>query len=94
MDAGRTERERRCCSSHYYHIFHTRPRASRSPRGPPFQPLLCLQTTKAILLIDVAVALLLHPVLENHGGAENEDEVDANDTKGGSEDLVEVPVGE
>lgn len=40
------------------------------------------------------VALLLHPVLQNHGNAEDEDEVDANDTKGGSEDLVQVLVGE
>jgi hypothetical protein len=42
----------------------------------------------------VAVALLLHAVLENHGDAKNKNEVDANNTKGGREDLVEVPVGE
>jgi hypothetical protein len=41
----------------------------------------------------VAVALLLHTVLENHGDAENENEIDADNAKGGSEDLVEVPVG-
>jgi hypothetical protein len=40
----------------------------------------------------VAVALLLHPVLEDHGDAENEDEVDTNDTESGGEDLVKVPV--
>jgi hypothetical protein len=60
----------------------------------PSLHLVRLQSTKAILLIDVAVALLLHPVLENHGGTENEDEVDADDTKGSSEDLIEIPVGE
>jgi hypothetical protein len=42
----------------------------------------------------VAVTLLLHPVLENHGDAENEDEVDADDSEGGCEDLIEELVGE
>jgi hypothetical protein len=41
----------------------------------------------------MAIAFLLHPVLEHHGYTENKDEVNANDTKGGSEDLVKVPVG-
>jgi hypothetical protein len=41
----------------------------------------------------VAVALLLHPVLEDHGDTENQDEIDADNAKGGREDLVEVPVG-
>lgn len=39
------------------------------------------------------VALLLHPVLEDHGDAENQDEVDANNAKRGGEDLIEVLVG-
>jgi hypothetical protein len=42
----------------------------------------------------VAVSLLLHPVLENHGNAENEDEIDTDNAKGSCEDLVEVSVGE
>lgn len=53
-----------------------------------------LQAINTILLVDVAVALLLHPVLEDHGDAENEDEVDADNTEGGSKDLIQVPVGE
>lgn len=40
------------------------------------------------------VALLFHPVLENHGDAEDEDEVNSNNTKGCGEDLVKVSVGE
>lgn len=47
----------------------------------------------AIFLIDVPVTLLLHPVLQNHGYAENQDEVDTDNTKGCGEDLVEVAVG-
>lgn len=42
----------------------------------------------------MAVALLLHPVLEDHGDAENEDKVDADNAKGSREDLVQKPVGE
>jgi hypothetical protein len=41
----------------------------------------------------VAVTLLLHPVLENHGDAENEDKVDADNAKRSGEDLVEELVG-
>jgi len=41
----------------------------------------------------MAVSLLLHSVLENHGDAENEDEVDADDAESGSEDLVQVHIG-
>lgn len=52
-----------------------------------------LQTTNTILLINVPVALLLHPVLENHGNAEDQDEVDTNDTESGCKDLIEVPIG-
>lgn len=36
---------------------------------------------------------MLHPELENHGDAENEHEIDADNAKGSSEDLVEVAVG-
>lgn len=50
--------------------------------------------TPAVLLVNVPVAFLLHAVLEDHGYAQDEDEVDAHNTKGGSEDLVEVFVGE
>ena len=56
-------------------------------------PLHSLETS-AVLLVDVPVALLLHPVLEHHGDAEDEDEVDTNDTKCCGEDLVEIFVGE
>jgi hypothetical protein len=45
-----------------------------------------------ILLVNMAVAFLLHPVLEDHGDAKDEDEVNADNTKGGREDLVKVPV--
>jgi hypothetical protein len=45
-----------------------------------------------VLLVNVTVALLFHPVLEDHGDAKNEDEVNADDAKSGREDLVEVPV--
>lgn len=54
---------------------------------------LHLQSSKAVLLVNVAVALLLHPVLEDHGGAKNENDVDTDNAKGGGEDLVEEPVG-
>jgi hypothetical protein len=52
-----------------------------------------LQTTNTVLLINVPVALLLHPVLENHSNAEDQDEVDTNDTESGCKDLIKVPVG-
>jgi hypothetical protein len=55
---------------------------------------LRLDTAQAVLLVDVAVTLLLHPVLENHGNAENEDKVDADNTKSSRKDLIEVLVGE
>jgi hypothetical protein len=42
----------------------------------------------------MAVALLLHPVLEDHGDAEDEDEVDTDDTESGGKDLVKIPVRE
>ena len=42
----------------------------------------------------MAVALLLHPVLENHCDTKNEYEVDANDAEGGSKNLVQVRVRE
>jgi hypothetical protein len=54
---------------------------------------LHLDTAQAVLLVDVAVTLLLHPVLENHGNAENEDKVDADNTKSSRKDLIEVLVG-
>lgn len=41
----------------------------------------------------MAVTLLLHPELEDHGDAENEHDINANDAKGGGEDLVEIAVG-
>jgi hypothetical protein len=44
------------------------------------------------LLVDVLVALLLHPISENHGDAQNEDEVDADDAKGRGEYLVQILV--
>jgi hypothetical protein len=57
---------------------------------PPLHSL----NSSAVLLVDVPVALLLHPVLENHGDAEDENEVDTNNAKRCSEDLVEILVGE
>lgn len=53
-----------------------------------------LKPTKSVLLINVPVALLLLAVLEHHGNAKHEKDVDADDSKGGGEDLVEVLVGE
>lgn len=50
--------------------------------------------TAAILLVDVPVALLLHPVLQDHCHAENQDEVNTDNAKGCSEDLIEVSIGE
>jgi hypothetical protein len=47
-----------------------------------------------ILLVDVPVTLLLHPILQDHGHAENQDEVDTDNAKGCGEDLIEVAVGE
>jgi hypothetical protein len=41
----------------------------------------------------VAVTLLLHPELEDHGDAKNEHDIDSDDSKGSSEDLVKVAVG-
>jgi hypothetical protein len=60
--------------------------------SPLSQSHLRLNTTQAILLVNVAVTLLLHPVLENHGDAKNENEVDADNSKSCREDLVEEPV--
>jgi hypothetical protein len=36
----------------------------------------------------MAVALLLHPVLQNHGDTQNEQDVDANNAKGRRKNLV------
>lgn len=48
----------------------------------------------AILFVDVPVALLFHPVLQNHGHTKNQNEIDTNNTKGRGEDLIKVSVGE
>jgi hypothetical protein len=63
---------------------------------PPTLPSLHwnLDASESVLLVNVAVTLLLHPVLENHGDAEHEDKVDADDSEGGGEDLVEISIGE
>ncbi len=52
------------------------------------------QPSHAVLLVNVPVALLLHPVLQHHGDAEDEDEVNANNAKGSGEDLVQILVCE
>lgn len=54
---------------------------------------MTLQAADTVLFINVPVALLLLPVLEDHGDAENQNHVNTDDAKGGGEDLVEVPVG-
>jgi hypothetical protein len=82
----------------------SRPVSSKNPlffplnnsTPPPALPSLHwnLDASESVLLVNVAVTLLLHPVLENHGDAEHEDEVDADDSEGGGEDLVEISVGE
>jgi hypothetical protein len=53
-----------------------------------------LYSAQSVLLINVPVAFLLHAVLEDHGNAEDEDHVYAHDAEGGSEDSVQVGVGE
>lgn len=55
---------------------------------------LRLDSTCTILLVDVAVTFLLHPVLEDHSDAENQDEIDTDNAKCGSEDLIQIPIGE
>lgn len=62
--------------------------------APLAVPSLQSLESSAVLLVDVPVALLLHPVLENHGDTEDEDEVDTNNAKCCGENLVEILVGE
>lgn len=47
-----------------------------------------------VLLVNMPVALLLHAVFEDHGDAQNQDEVNTDDSKGCREDLVKILVGE
>lgn len=51
------------------------------------------QTLNTVLLVNVAVALLLHPVLEDHRNAEYEDEVDSDNAERRCEDLIQILVG-
>jgi hypothetical protein len=52
-----------------------------------------LETAHTILFVNVAVALLLLPVPQHHSDTKDQDEVDADNAKGGSEDLVQILVG-
>lgn len=79
--------------SYKTHKPHLRAFALVFPCSSCYPPLHSLKSS-AVLLVDVPVALLLHPVLENHGDAEDENEVDTNNAKCCSEDLVEILVGE
>ena len=56
--------------------------------------LLPLQPTKPVLLVNMPVALLFRPVLEDHGDTQNEKHVDTDNAKCSREDQVEVSVGE
>jgi hypothetical protein len=83
---------------------HSSPQMDTSPRFLLFSSLFSLhplqhaafplippcQTLKpsTVLLVNVAVALLLHPVLQNHGDTQNEQDVDANNAKGRRKNLV------
>ena len=53
-----------------------------------------LQATEPVLLVDVAVPLLLLAVLEHHGDAQHQQDVDADDAERGGEDQVHVAVRE
>jgi len=81
-----------CCSACRPISSKTHNPLRRRPRALSLST--CLQASSAVLLVNVPVALLLHPVLEDHGDAENQDEVDTDDAECCGEDLVEVPVGE
>ena len=95
-------RERKRCSELGYMSFVLSSHLLQNPQPPslssvPFAPSILLKplhASSAVLLVDVPVALLLHPVLEDHGDAKNQDEIDTNDTERGGEDLVKVFVGE
>lgn len=52
-----------------------------------------LNATNSVLLVNVPVALLFHAVFEDHGDAEYENHVYADDAEGGGEDSVQVGVG-
>ena len=53
-----------------------------------------LQAAEPVLLVDVAVPLLLLAVLEHHGDAQHQQDVDADDAERGGEDQVHVAVRE
>lgn len=53
-----------------------------------------LQPAEPVLLVDVAVPLLLLAVLEHHGDAQHQQDVDADDAERGGEDQVHVAVRE
>lgn len=53
-----------------------------------------LESAVASLLVDVAVALALLAVLEEHRGADDEESVDADHTEDGGEDVVDEDVRE
>jgi hypothetical protein len=59
-----------------------------------FSSHLSLQSAHAVLLVNVPIPLLLCPVLEDHGDAENENHIDSDNPESGSEDLVKIAVGE
>jgi hypothetical protein len=42
----------------------------------------------------VPVTFLLHAVLEDHGDTKHKNHIDTDDTEGGSEDSIQVRVGE
>lgn len=52
-----------------------------------------LQTTQSVLLVNVPVTLLLHPVLENHGDGKHKHGIKTDDTESSSENAVEILVG-
>lgn len=52
-----------------------------------------LHSSSSILLVNVPVAFLLLPVLENHGDAHYEKHVNSDDTESGCENEIEIYIG-
>lgn len=95
------------CSASKFPQQKSRPRRDKKFGSDSFGLRLCpkgrrrgthgrrpLESTVACLLVDVAIALALLAVLEEHGGADDEEGVDADHTEHGGENVVDEDVGE
>ena len=77
------------CKTLFYHfppLLH--------PTSRPWSFDKPLQTSKAVLLIDVPVPLLLLPVLEDHCNAQDEERIYTDNAECGGEDQIEILVRE